>query len=173
MMSNEEFEVFYGENLEFSKRVAGEIVKNPDVAEDITQDVFTNLYIHKGELIPGKERLHALVVKATVNKALDHLKKCCTKAEIFGLEDEGTYASSTCVEDEILEIERYRDIGAILEKLRQENRMNYDIFMKVKIRDLSPELVAEQYGITRNNVNNRIYRTKLWLKKEYEKILRA
>jgi RNA polymerase sigma-70 factor (ECF subfamily) len=36
--------------------------------------------------------------------------------------------------------------------------------------DIPPEIVAQEYGITTNNVNNRILRTKHWLNKELQKI---
>ena len=57
-----------------------------------------------------------------------------------------------------------------LEKLRRKNQMNYEIFVKVKYMDIPPEMVAEEYEITKNNVNNRILRTRLWLKKELSKM---
>ena len=70
----------------------------------------------------------------------------------------------------VLGIETCEYMSMALEKLRRKNRMNYEIFMKVKYMDISPEMVAEEYGITRNNVNNRILRTKLWLREELSKM---
>ncbi|MDO5134797.1 MAG: sigma-70 family RNA polymerase sigma factor [Eubacteriales bacterium] len=171
MMSNEEFEEFYTANLGFSRRVAERIVKNRAVAEDIAQDVFMSLYKGKEKLRIGEEKqLHCLVLRATVNKAYDYLKRVCGRVETGSLEneeEEEIYASSTTVEGRILERERCQYLGKLLRKLRQSNAMNYDIYMKIKIQGLAPELVAKEYGMTRNNVNNRIHRTKLWLREEY------
>lgn len=46
----------------------------------------------------------------------------------------------------------------VLDKLRRKNPMNYEILIKIVYFGMSPDSVAEEYGITRNNVNNRILR---------------
>ena len=48
--------------------------------------------------------------------------------------------------------------------------MNYDILIKVAYFEIPPEVVAEEYEITRNNVNNRILRTRKWMRKELNKL---
>ena len=58
----------------------------------------------------------------------------------------------------------------MLLKLRKVNPVNYNILVMVKYFGISPDSVAEEYGITRNNVNNRILRTRKWMKAELEKL---
>ena len=60
----------------------------------------------------------------------------------------------------------------VLQRLRDKNPVNYDILIKTKVLGMSPDSVAEEYGLTRNSVNNRILRTKEWMNKELEKLYR-
>ena len=54
----------------------------------------------------------------------------------------------------------------------QVNPVSHDIFVKTKLLEIPPDIVAEEYGLTRNSVNNRNMRTKAWLNKEYKKMSR-
>ena len=69
-------------------------------------------------------------------------------------------------EEQILRIEKSMYQKMVLARLREKNKLNYDIIIKVKYMGISPDDVAEEYGITRNNVNNRILRAKNWLIEE-------
>ena len=57
----------------------------------------------------------------------------------------------------------------IMERFRAEQTLNYEIMIHVKFMDVSVEAVAEEFGLTKSGVNNRIYKAKRWLKEEYEK----
>ena len=52
------------------------------------------------------------------------------------------------------------------------NPQNYDILMKTKFYRIPASEVAEEYGITTNNVNNRNLRSKAWIIEELEKLRR-
>ena len=173
-MNSEEFREFYQEYFEFSKRIAAGVVKNHSTAEDISQEVFCYFYKIRERLDNTNERmLHALVVVESTNKARDYLRKAHVKKEVSPL-DEVTkrerVKKAESAEAMVLGIETCEYMSMAFEKLRRKNRMNYEIFMKVKYMDIPPEVVAEEYGITRNNVNNRILRTKLWLREELSKM---
>ena len=60
----------------------------------------------------------------------------------------------------------------VLQRLRDKNPINYEILIKIKVMGMSPESVAEEYGLTRNGVNNRILRIKEWMNSELEKLYR-
>ena len=173
-MNSEEFREFYQEYFEFSKRIAAGVVKNRSAAEDVSQEVFCYFYKIKERLDNTNEKkLHALVVVESTNKARDYLRKAHVKREVSPL-DEVTerepVKKSESAEAMVLGIETCEYMSMSFEKLRRKNRMNYEIFMKVKYMDIPPEVVAEEYGITRNNVNNRILRTRLWLREELSKM---
>lgn len=174
MMTNEEFGDFYRKYFECSKRIAFQVVKNAAIAEDISQDVFCRFYKIRERLETEDERrLHALVVKATTNKARDYLRKQYMKHEVLNLDEVDSQSWAECKvsgEAYILGIEEGRYLKQVFQKLRIKNRQNYDIFVMVKVMDIPPEEVAEKLHMTRNNVNNRVLRTKMWIKAEMARI---
>ena len=140
-------------------------------AEDISQETFFNLYKIKDELDCSSElRLRGLVAKAAVNKARDYLRKRYTKREIFQIDQIGQEKCLESVEDQFLDVEKKKYMFKALENLRKKNKKNYEIYIAIKILDIPPERVALVYNMSKNNVNNRIYRTKQWLMEEYTRI---
>lgn len=174
MKTNEDFNSVYRDYKKFSMGVAFRIVKDRALAEDISQDVFYNLYKMGSELdVSNEKMLRSFIFNATVNKAKDYIKSAYAKRVQCTLDsDDAKEIADSRFDPEAnllrMEEKEYREL--ILEKLRRENPMNYDILEKVKILGIPPSVVAEEYGITRNNVNNRILRTKEWLEKEFKKM---
>lgn len=173
-MNSEEFRDFYGNYYEFSTRIAAGIVKSRATAEDISQEVFCYFYKIMERLDSENEKkLHALVVMETTNKARDYLRRAHVKREVTSLDEieEGVGEKrAESAEALLLGIEQREYVRMVLEKLRSKNPMNYEIFMKITFMGETPEMVAEEFGITRNNVNNRILRTRLWLKEEFKRL---
>jgi RNA polymerase sigma-70 factor (ECF subfamily) len=169
MSTNEDFVAIYDKYLRFSVSVAKQIVKDEALAEDVAQEVFCHLY-HVMEDIDwtNERKLKALIFTATHNKAKDYLKKPHVKSEVFPSESEENEfeISGENLEELVLRKEANVFRAKVLQKLRKKNPMNYEILIKVKYLDISPDIVAQEYGITRNSVNNRILRTKIWLQKE-------
>lgn len=174
MIKNEDFKDFYAKYYKFSIRIAYRIVKDYGVAEDIGQDVFYNLYKLGSKLeLDNERKLRSLVETATVNKAKDYLKKAYKKREVADLDNAvctNTVDKRYNVEAAMLRMEKEKYMRLVLQRLREENEMNYEILVKVKLMDIPPEDVAKEYGITRNNVNNRIHRTRLWIEAELSKL---
>lgn len=172
-MNNENFNDIFEKYRRISTRTAYRIVKDRGIAEDISQEVFCNLYRMGTRLdMSNEHKVRSLILTASVNKAKDYLKKAYVKHEITTMDTimaEEIRDSSYNVEAAMLTMEAEKFQQMVLQRLRYENRMNYDIMVKVKLMDIPPEIVAEEYGISRNNVNNRIYRTRLWVEKEMSK----
>lgn len=173
-MKNEDFNDIYGKYHRFSVNSARKIVKDRMIAEDISQDVFLHLYEIVETLDPECEKMiRALIFTATVNKAKDYLKKPWKKRENFSIDvpeyrepcGEKLDPERILIHKEEVEYEKQ-----VLIKLRHKNPVNYDILIKTACFEISPEIVAEEYGITRNNVNNRVLRTRKWMKKELDKL---
>lgn len=173
-MKNEDFKDIYLKYQRFSAGVAFRLVKNRAIAEDICQEVFCSLYKLGDRLDTSNEKkLRSLIFTATVNKAKDYFKKPSVKLEYCCLDgDNGKEVEDirNNPESRMLRIEEQKYKLLVLQKLRQENPVNYDILIKTKFYGISPDSVAEEYGITRNNVNNRNLRTKIWLAKEIRKL---
>jgi RNA polymerase sigma-70 factor (ECF subfamily) len=173
MNTNEDFKAVYEKYLRCSVRIARQVVKDEALAEDIGQEVFYHLYrVAETVDLSNERKLHALIVTATYNKAKDHLKKAHVNAEVFSDEEEELEFEDTSVNLEEMVLHKEENVyrSKVLAKLREQNPKNYDILIKVKFMDIPPEIVAQEYGITTNNVNNRILRTKHWLNKELQKI---
>lgn len=172
--NNEDFEDIYLKYRKFSVNVALRIVKNKAVAEDISQETFYKLFL-KGERLDteNEAKIRSLIFTATVNCAKDYYKKAYVKRE---RQMESESGEESAVDDRynpearLLRMEESEYRNLVLQKLRKKNPVNYDILIKTKFMGVSPDSVAEEYGFTRNNVNNRILRTKVWIRDELSKI---
>jgi RNA polymerase sigma-70 factor (ECF subfamily) len=174
MMNNEDFQAFYENYYRFSIMSASKVVKDDCLAEDISQDVFCILYQNRHKLDRSNElKLKSLVVRASENKAKDYLRKAYLKHEIAAMENtfnDEMEDKQHNVENQMLSMEEKSYLKILFQNLKDYNPISYEVFIKVIILDTPPESVAEEYHTTANNVNNRILRTRSWLRKEYARI---
>lgn len=174
MKKNENLEDIYLKYREFSVNVALKIVKNKVLAEDISQDAFCKLMKYDKTLdVDNEPKIRSLIFTTTVNCAKDYYKKAYVKREQQMDPESGE--EKICddrynPEARILRMEEKKYQNLVLQKLQDRNPVNYDILVKTKIMGVSPDSVAEEYGFTRNNVNNRILRTRVWIRDELSKI---
>lgn len=176
-MAIENFDDFYDQYQKFSIQVAFCHVRDHELAEDISQEVFTAFFRGKDRLdYSDTRRLKVLVTKATINKCIDHIRKSSSGIEVYIIDDERNWYEpadeSNNPAARLLRIEERRYWGIVLNRLRQKNPMNYDIWVKTRYDGMSAAEVADEYGITPNNVCNRNLRSKVWMIREYEKICR-
>ena len=96
----------------------------------------------------------------------------CQYANSDAVEDvaEMRIRSGYGVDELIVAMETGGYMNHIFEKLRKKNRISYEIFISVTLYDMPSKIVAEQYHMTENNVNTRVWRTRKWLIREYNKI---
>ena len=173
MSTNEDFEGIYKQYRRFSIRLAFKIVHNEETAKDVCQDVFTQLFRMGDRLkLEKEEKVRALIVVSTVNRAKDYMKSAYAR-NIDGSEMDPEHPGKAFAPDldaVILNMEENQYRKMVLMRYRNINPMNYEILVKVKYLEIPTDIVAEQYGLTRNNVNNRILRARLWLEKELQKL---
>lgn len=165
----ENFDDFYRKYIKFSAKVAYKMLKNQENAEDISQEVFLHFYkIRKNIDYSNERKLESLVYTTTENKCKDYRKKSWNKREMClvdadkGIEpvDEKQNPEKVILQREA---EKSNNLSQVIARLREVNPTNYDILIKTKIEKVSTDTVAEEYGITRNNVNNRNKRSKDWI----------
>lgn len=174
MKNNEDFKRIFEEYKRYSVKVVFRVVKDKALADDISQEVMLKLLQMGEKLDTSNERkLRSLVFTISVHKTRDYFRKANVKREQCTLDENKTEkkaAVSADPLDMILRKEKKRYEKLVLERLREEKPDYYDILMQVKYYERSPASVAEEYGISVNALNNRILRTKRWLKKELSKI---
>ena len=166
-MENADFEYIYDAYRERSIEIE---------AEDVCQDVFTIIYSMGEEVdFSDRKRLLALIITMSIHKSFDYFKKAYRKYEYANsdaVEDvaEMRIRSGYGVDELIVAMETGGYMNHIFEKLRKKNRISYEIFISVTLYDMPSKIVAEQYHMTENNVNTRVWRTRKWLIREYNKI---
>lgn len=171
-----DFEYIYDAYRERSIEIAGTILGNEDEAEDVCQDVFTTIYSMGEEVdFSDEKRLLALIITMSIHKSFDYFKKAYRKYEYANSDTVEELAgirirSGYGVDELIVAMETGGYMNSIFEKLRKKNRISYEIFISVTLYDMPSKIVAEQYRMTENNVNTRVWRTRKWLIKEYNKV---
>ena len=172
-MNNVEFGLLYDKYHKFSASIIYRIVKDRTETDDLCNDVFYRLYKLGDKLDTSDEaKLRGLIAVISKNCALDYLKKAYVMYEQCTVNDEDWEKVSDCKnipENQILHMEKMAYQNMVLSRLREQNRLNYEIIMKVKYLGFSPDEVAQEYGISRNIVNNRVMRAKKWLMRELRK----
>ena len=146
-MNSEEFRAFYRRYYDVSVKLASRIVQSHFTAEDVTQEVFLYFYRIKDRLDMSSERkLYSLVVTETTNKGRDYLRKSYVKREVmFDNEvSELQYKSVESAEAALLGMEKAQYITMAFENLHQKNPVNYEIFMRVVMLDISTDEVARE-----------------------------
>ena len=166
-MNNQTFEEFYLKYRKISRGYAYGVLHDWSAADDVSQDVLYKMYTIKDGLnIDNEKMMFSLIKTASMNKALDYIKKSRSKHEFVFLEEQ----NSVDAEEVFLRKEKKEFMYMVLRRFRKEQPMNYEILIQVKYLEISVETVAEEYGLTKSGVNNRIYKAKRWLQEEFRKV---
>lgn len=173
-MKNEDFIKIYMEYKAYSAKVVFRAVKDRGLADDISQEAMIKLFQMGNRLeTSNKKMMESLVFTISMNKVRDYYRKANVKREVFKLDETNAGDRHGNVPDPLeilMRIERKEHQKLILERLRKKKPMDYDIIMKVKVWNIPPASVAKEYGMSVNTLNNRIFRTKRWLKREMSRI---
>src|SRR5690625_291448 len=73
--SRKDFDEFYEQYVHFVFRIAVSILKNKQDAEDVCQEIFTEVLQKPNKYDPEKGSVHAWLAVKTKSRCLDHLKK--------------------------------------------------------------------------------------------------
>lgn len=165
-MNNQTFEEFYLKYRKISRGYAYGVLHDWSTADDVSQDVLYKMYTIKDGLnIDNEKMMFSLIKRASMNKALDYIKKSSSKHEFV------------CQEEVAAFLEEQNSVDAEEVFLRKEKKefmymvlRSYEILIQVKYLEISVETVAEEYGLTKSGVNNRIYKAKRWLQEEFRKV---
>lgn len=173
-MKNQTYEEFYLKYRKISKAYAYGIPHDWNMADDVSQDVLYKMYnMRKGLNVDNEKMMYSLIRRSSVNKAMDYKKKSSSRHEFVCTEDISEILEvqrSVDAEEVILRKEKKEFMYMVLERFREEQPLNYEILIQVKYLDIPVEIVAEEFGLTKSGVNNRIYKAKRWLKEEFRKV---
>lgn len=162
-MKKTEFREIYDQYHSLVTKIAYDVIEDFQLAQDITQDVFVSLYLNRDSI--DMQRVKGWLITCTTRKAIDYRRKTYYEWEMVGKEDFIYLGSDTAsVEREVLKKEI---LSQILAELYQKNRQWFYIIMKIDIEGEKPETVANELGITLNNLRVRHHRAKKWLSHRY------
>ena len=151
----------YGENLIF---FINRYVHNIAVAQEISEDVFVELLIHKRRY-NFKTSLKTYVFTIAHNKAIDYVRKCARHPECAYeyIENESDRLN---IEDEFLKREQERELHRAIDTLSDDYKT---VLHLVYFENMSYEQTGRVMKKNRKQIENLVYRARQALKKELTK----
>ena len=144
-MNNQTFEEFYLKYRKISRGYAYGVLHDWSTADDVSQDVLYKMYTIKDGLnIDNEKMMFSLIKRASMNKALDYIKKSSSKHEFVCQEEVAAFLeeqNSVDAEEVFLRKEKKEFMYMVLRRFRKEQPINY-----------------------------RIYKAKRWLQEEFRKV---
>ncbi len=139
-------------------------VRNIAVAEELAEDVFAELLIHKRRY-NFKTSLKTYIFTIGRNKAVSYVRKCVRHPECAYeyIENESDRRS---LEDEFLQRERERELHKALDKLNEDYRT---VLHLIYFEEMSYANAAKVMKKNTKQIENLVYRARNTLKKELEK----
>ena len=149
-MSKEEFVIFAEKYMDTIYRVAYSWTKNPDDANDVTQDVLIQLYKTTKEF-ESDSHVKNWLIKVTVNQC-----KMLFRSPWSKMEDIGEYANTLGFEEE-----SHLDLFRAVMNLDKKYRVPILLFY---YEGYSTAEIASILGIPEKTVSTRLFRAKARLK---------
>ena len=139
-------------------------VRNIAVAEELAEDVFAELLIHKRRY-NFKTSLKTYIFTIGRNKAVSYVRKCVRHPECAYeyIENESDRRN---LEDEFIQKERERELHKALDKLNEDYRT---VLHLIYFEEMSYANAAKVMKKNTKQIENLVYRARNTLKKELEK----
>jgi len=148
-------------------KICLDMLSVPQDAEDITQEVYINLYKHIDRYNKlSDNELKNLICKIALNKCKDLIKSRMNRITEFTILDDITnyedYASNNNIDEEIFEQEKSMYIAKIINELKEPYKtILYDYY----INEYSLDEIEKKSSISKATLKINIYRGKKILKK--------
>lgn len=168
---NIKFDSIYGRNRNKVFQTAMYYTKRMEIAEEITQEIFVEMYVGIDKIDEAKVDNWLLTV--TKNKSLNWLHKL--EAEVRRLEylQENGELLSESAEYSVLEKECKQDFGLLSQEifceLYKENERWYEVVSGIYCSGKTYTEVADELHVSKDVVYAIIYRARRWIKRNYGK----
>lgn len=121
-------------------------------AEEITQEAFTQLYLHRHK-VRTEDDLYPYLFVITKRLCISHFRKQLAKPESAGIEPPEWSSISYNTEDSVSYSELSRILHKIVASLPPQQQ---EIYRRSRLEDASHQEIAEEMGISRNTVKNHL-----------------
>lgn len=170
-INEEKFEEIYRTFQNDVYKISLYYTKNEHAAQDISQKVFYQFYLHFNNV--NLESARAYLLRSARNLSYNWIRDSKHEAQGEFLdvvpEESMPYYST---EDEFIRDEHEQEVkefvGVLLEQLREENESWYQIIHLIYCLEKPHDQVAEELGLHRDVLYNRLYRAKKWLRRHFE-----
>ena len=144
--------------------VCYQMTKNPQTAEDLTQDTFLSAYLHRDSCSP--ETAKPWLCRIATNKAKDYLKSAYNRRVNLTDDDEDVQYSQYATpppEDIVVDTVMSGEIAGVIRSLREPYlQVSVLYFLEQK----PVEEIAKQLGRPPKTVHTQLYRAKQLLQKQ-------
>ena len=122
------------------------IIKNITIAEDLAQDAFVEVYVHKERFVPGKASFKTYLYTIGHHKAVDYVRKSGREyLTDFGAEEEANVLGAGSPEMKVLEQEDKEELYRALDGLKEEYQR---VLVLTELEGMKLKEVAEIMGKT-------------------------
>jgi RNA polymerase sigma-70 factor (ECF subfamily) len=148
------------------------IVQNPEDAEDVTQEVFVQLY-ESIKTFKGESKLSTWLYRITVSKAMDHLRKKKRKKRfayvqsLFGANDQLVHDPPDFVHPGVSldNKEKAKELFKAIDQLPEKQKIAFTLN---RIEGLSYQEISEIMNLTVASVESLLHRARKNLRKNLE-----
>lgn len=138
------FGTFFNENFSFLVMFADKYVNDMDVAADIAQDAFIQLWRFEGEF-ESTEKIKGFLYTTARNLALNHIKHNRIVDEHVKLQEKET---ELFFRDQVIEEETYQLVHRAVDQLAEQSRK----IILLHLQGYSNQEIADQLHISINSV---------------------
>jgi RNA polymerase sigma-70 factor (family 1) len=146
------FEVIYHHYIKRLGPFVDKMLRSPELAEEVVQDIFVQLWINRALLADVKHPTSYLFNMAT-NKTLDYLKKAANNVKLMDRIASRTTEISHDTEERLVFRESAQIIEMAVASLPQQRKLIYHLSRN---EGLSNEEIAERLQLSRQTVKNQL-----------------
>lgn len=169
MNSNSDFQSLYQQYKVLVYNVALHYVRNTEDAEEITQDVFVQVF-QSIETFQHKATLKTWIYRITINKSLDFIKQKKSKKRffIFGQRSESAkeWANISTYEHPGIAMEQQEHAALLFRLIDELTENQRTAFILSKIDGLSNPEIASIMELSISSVESLVFRAKTTLKEK-------